>query len=31
MSSNGLVHDEALAILNDPDPQVPPGLGGVVA
>jgi histidinol-phosphatase len=31
VSSNGLVHDEALAILNDPDPQVPPRGAGVVA
>jgi histidinol-phosphatase len=31
VSSNGLVHDEALAVLNDPDPQVPPRAGGVVA
>jgi histidinol-phosphatase len=31
VSSNGLVHDAALAILNDPDPQVPPRARGVVA
>ena len=31
VSSNGLVHEEALAILNDPDPQAPPRAGGVVA
>ncbi len=31
VSSNGLIHEEALAILNDPDPQVPPRTGEVVA
>jgi len=31
VASNGLVHDEALAVLNDPDPQVPPRTGRVVA
>jgi histidinol-phosphatase len=31
VASNGLVHDEALAILDDPDPQVPPRTGRVVA
>jgi len=31
VSSNGLVHDAALEILNDPDPQVPPRTGAVVA
>ena len=31
VSSNGLVHDEALAVLNDPDPQAPPRTGRVVA
>lgn len=31
VASNGLVHDAALAILNDPDPQVPPRSGRVVA
>ena len=30
VTSNGLVHDEALAILNDPDPQAPPRSGRVV-
>jgi len=31
VASNGLVHDEALGVLNDPDPQVPPRTGRVVA
>ena len=31
VSSNGLVHDDALAVLNDPDPQVSPRTGRVVA
>jgi histidinol-phosphatase len=31
VSSNGLVHDEALAILKDPNPQAPPRSAGVVA
>jgi histidinol-phosphatase len=31
VASNGLVHEAALAILNDPDPQVPPRGAGVVA
>jgi histidinol-phosphatase len=31
VASNGRVHDEALAILQDPDPQAPPRPGRVVA
>ena len=31
VSSNGRVHDEALAVLNDPDPQAPPRGPGIVA
>ncbi|MBN2112584.1 MAG: histidinol phosphatase [Acidimicrobiia bacterium] len=31
VSSNSLVHEAALAILNDPNPQVPPRSGPVVA
>jgi histidinol-phosphatase len=30
VSSNGLIHDEALAVLNDPNPQAPPRSGRVV-
>jgi histidinol-phosphatase len=31
VASNGRVHDEALAILQEPNPQVPPRAGRVVA
>jgi len=31
VSSNGLVHAEALAALNDPDPRDPPRAGAVIA
>jgi len=30
VASNGLIHDEALAVLADPDPEVPPRTGPVV-